>query len=124
MTTGTLEERARQSLGTSHDAIHAVVHNVLAIQRASGILADVGCGTGSLSTRVGGRFTHIVGIDAVRFDTLPEDISSSERQTSMPRHFRCGTAKLTPQSRSRRSSTSRIRVVFFANWRASRDREG
>ena len=69
-----LEQRARQTLGSSHDAIHAVVEEVLAARGVSGVLADVGCGTGQLWTRLRGRFTRGIGIDAVRFDGLPSDL--------------------------------------------------
>ena len=69
-----LEQRARQSLGCSHEAIYAVVDDVLAGRGASGVLADVGCGAGALWNRVRGRFERCIGIDAVLFEGLPLDV--------------------------------------------------
>jgi 2-polyprenyl-3-methyl-5-hydroxy-6-metoxy-1,4-benzoquinol methylase len=69
-----LHERARQSLGSSDDVIHRVVAEVLAQRGASGVIADVGCGTGQLWTRLRDRFSRCIGVDALRFDRLPADI--------------------------------------------------
>ena len=69
-----LEQRARQTLGISHDAIYSTVDAVLAWHRASGTLADIGCGTGRLWERLRGRFQRCIGVDAVRFEGLPADI--------------------------------------------------
>ena len=69
-----LERRARQSLGASHDAIYAALDAALASRGVSGTLADVGCGSGRLWTRLRGRFARCIGIDAVRFDGLPADV--------------------------------------------------
>lgn len=69
-----LERRVRQSRGASHDAIHATVEQVLVHRSARGVIADVGCGTGRLWERVRGRFSHCIGVDAVRFDSLPKDV--------------------------------------------------
>ena len=69
-----LEHRARQSLGASHEAIYAAVDDVLARHGASGVLADIGCGTGRLWERVRRRFARGIGIDAVRYDGLPADL--------------------------------------------------
>lgn len=69
-----LDTRARQTLGASHDAIHTAVEAVLAERNASGVFADVGCGTGRLWQRVRGRFSRGIGIDAIRYDGLPADL--------------------------------------------------
>jgi SAM-dependent methyltransferase len=69
-----VEARARLSLGRGHRAIHATVSTVLASRGAHGILADVGCGTGDLCRATHDRFSHCVGIDAVRYDGLPADV--------------------------------------------------
>lgn len=69
-----LERRARQTLGASHDAIYDTVEQVLARHIASGVLADVGCGTGQLWQRLRGRFGRGIGVDALRFPGLPDEI--------------------------------------------------
>jgi 2-polyprenyl-3-methyl-5-hydroxy-6-metoxy-1,4-benzoquinol methylase len=74
-TAAALEVRARQSLGRADRATHAMVAALLAARRASGVLADVGCGKGDLADEVRGRFTRIVGVDAVRYDGLPAAVS-------------------------------------------------
>jgi len=70
-----VEARARQSLGQGSQAIHATVARLLNACGATGVLADVGCGTGGLVREVRGRFAGIVGIDAVRYDGLPADVT-------------------------------------------------
>ncbi|HET7694610.1 MAG TPA: class I SAM-dependent methyltransferase [Vicinamibacterales bacterium] len=70
-----VEARARQSLGRAHRAIHATVAALLRARGARGVLADVGCGTGDLAREMGGSFESIVGIDAVRYDGLPPDVT-------------------------------------------------
>ena len=70
-----VEARARQSLGQGSQAIHATVARLLSACGATGVLADVGCGTGGLVREVRGRFAGIVGIDAVRYDGLPADVT-------------------------------------------------
>jgi SAM-dependent methyltransferase len=69
-----LESRARQSLGTSADAIHGTVATLLRERGAAGVLADVGCGTGTLWNRLGACFSRCIGLDAVRYDGLPSAI--------------------------------------------------
>ena len=69
-----VEARARQSHGSSHDAMYAAVEEVFARRGAAGVLADVGCGRGLLWERVRRRFTQCIGIDAVRFEGLPADV--------------------------------------------------
>ena len=69
-----VEERARQSLGRSHQRIYRTVAETLAARGAGGRLADVGCGSGDLWHAVRGRFTSCVGLDAVRYEGLPPDV--------------------------------------------------
>jgi 2-polyprenyl-3-methyl-5-hydroxy-6-metoxy-1,4-benzoquinol methylase len=69
-----VEQRARQSLGRSHQRIYLTVAAVLAERGASGTLADIGCGTGALWEALRGRFQSCVGVDAVRYDGLPGDV--------------------------------------------------
>lgn len=73
--TSAVEARARQSLGQGSQAIHATVARLLNACGATGVLADVGCGTGGLVREVRGRFAAVVGIDAVRYDGLPADVT-------------------------------------------------
>ena len=69
-----LESRARQSLGSSSDAIYRMVARALdAHAIKGGTLADVGCGGGHLWRAVGSRFSWYRGLDAVRYDTFPVD---------------------------------------------------
>jgi 2-polyprenyl-3-methyl-5-hydroxy-6-metoxy-1,4-benzoquinol methylase len=69
-----VEARARLSLGTSADAIHALVASLLSARKAGGVLVDVGCGSGALWTRLRGPFTRCIGVDVVRYDGLPDDV--------------------------------------------------
>lgn len=70
----TVESRARQTLGRAHPAIHHLVADLLAARGAGGVLADVGCGTGDLWRATRGRFQRGVGVDAIRYDGLPDDL--------------------------------------------------
>jgi 2-polyprenyl-3-methyl-5-hydroxy-6-metoxy-1,4-benzoquinol methylase len=69
-----VEARARQSLGRSHEAIYSTVDRVLAECGAGGTFADIGCGAGDLWRLVGPRFARCIGIDAVRYEGLPDEI--------------------------------------------------
>jgi 2-polyprenyl-3-methyl-5-hydroxy-6-metoxy-1,4-benzoquinol methylase len=70
----TLDARARQSLGSSNDAIYRMVADALAARGvARGRLVDVGCGGGALWRATSGRFDQYCGLDAVRYDGLPAD---------------------------------------------------
>lgn len=69
-----LEERARQSAGSSSDAIHALVEALLVERGAGGVVADIGCGTGRLWQRLRPRFSGCIAVDAIRFDGLPADL--------------------------------------------------
>ena len=73
-----VEARARQSLGRGHERIHALVASLLASRRADGTLADVGCGTGDLWRATRDRFARCVGVDAVRYPDLPQDVVFTE----------------------------------------------
>lgn len=67
-----LEARARQSLGSSHDAIYRMVAIALVRHGAlGGRIVDVGCGTGGLFPLLGGRFQSYCGLDAVRYEAFP-----------------------------------------------------
>jgi 2-polyprenyl-3-methyl-5-hydroxy-6-metoxy-1,4-benzoquinol methylase len=74
MVSSELEQRARQTLGSSHEAIYTAVEELLAERGASGVIADVGCGGGALWDRLRSRFERCIGIDAVLFDELPLDV--------------------------------------------------
>jgi 2-polyprenyl-3-methyl-5-hydroxy-6-metoxy-1,4-benzoquinol methylase len=70
----TLEARARQSLGSSHDAIYGMVDRALAARDvAGGRLVDVGCGSGGLWRLLAPRFALYCGLDAVRYQGFPVD---------------------------------------------------
>ncbi len=67
-----VENRARQSLGISSDPVYQMVAKTIAQQHpGGGVLVDVGCGSGKLSSFVGDRFHRYIGVDAVRYDDLP-----------------------------------------------------
>jgi 2-polyprenyl-3-methyl-5-hydroxy-6-metoxy-1,4-benzoquinol methylase len=67
-----LEARARQSLGSSSEAIYRMVARALDARGINGgTLVDVGCGQGGLWRAVGGRFSRYCGLDAVRYDGFP-----------------------------------------------------
>jgi 2-polyprenyl-3-methyl-5-hydroxy-6-metoxy-1,4-benzoquinol methylase len=69
-----VEERARQSIGQSSDAIHEAVLDALIERKISAnTLLDVGCGTGSLRARVRSHCTRYIGADAVRHQGFPAD---------------------------------------------------
>lgn len=68
-----VEQRARQSLGGSDDAIHRLVAEVVSSRHPDGgTVVDVGCGTGGLRRHLFG-FERYVGVDAVRYDGFPAD---------------------------------------------------
>lgn len=72
--TGDVEQRARLSLGRSHQRIYRTVADVLVARNAGGVLADVGCGSGDLWQALRGPFRSCIGVDAVRYDGLPPDV--------------------------------------------------
>lgn len=68
-----LETRARQSLGTSDNAIYRMVVQLLERHGAlGGRLIDVGCGQGQLRAALGSGFHAYSGLDAVEYDAFPE----------------------------------------------------
>jgi 2-polyprenyl-3-methyl-5-hydroxy-6-metoxy-1,4-benzoquinol methylase len=69
-----LQVRARQSLGSSDAAIYRAVEAVVSARGASGVLADVGCGRGALWTHLRPFFSRCIGIDAVHYEALGEDV--------------------------------------------------
>ena len=70
-----VEARARQSLGRGHGRIHALVASLLGERSAGGgTLLDVGCGAGDLWRATHHRFRRCIGVDAVRYPELPEEI--------------------------------------------------
>jgi 2-polyprenyl-3-methyl-5-hydroxy-6-metoxy-1,4-benzoquinol methylase len=67
-----LEERARQSLGVSEDAIYRMVSSAVdTYGLAGGRLLDVGCGGAGLWSLLSDRFTEYCGLDAVRYERFP-----------------------------------------------------
>jgi 2-polyprenyl-3-methyl-5-hydroxy-6-metoxy-1,4-benzoquinol methylase len=70
-----VERRARLSLGRSHDRIYRTVGEMLAGRAAGGVLADVGCGRGDLWQALRGPFHSCIGVDAVRYDGLPAEVT-------------------------------------------------
>ena len=68
-----VDARARQSLGTSSDAIHEMIAS--AVQRhdiRGNKVFDVGCGRGALHAAVRERFVDYHGLDAVRYSGFPD----------------------------------------------------
>ncbi len=73
-----LEDRARQSLGASNDAIHQMVADAVDRHDIKGVrMFDVGCGHGSLHGALKHRFAEYRGLDAVRYERLPADVEFS-----------------------------------------------
>jgi len=70
-----LEGRARQSLGSSDDAIYALVVEAIRRHRgAGGRLIDVGCGRGGLLRATDRLCDTYCGLDAVRYEALPPEV--------------------------------------------------
>lgn len=70
-----LEARARQSLGSSEQAIYDMVAAAIdAHNLGGGRLVDVGCGGGALWRTVSARFASYCGLDAVRYGSFPDDL--------------------------------------------------
>lgn len=69
-----VEARARLSLGRADEVIHAMVTGIFERHAANGLLVDVGCGRGDLRRLTRPRFSHCIGLDAVKYDGLPEDV--------------------------------------------------
>lgn len=79
-----LQARARQSLGSSEAAIHHTVAAVLRERGAGGVLADVGCGGGSLWRELEPAFSRCLGVDAVRYDGLPDAVEFTYADLDRP----------------------------------------
>ena len=74
-----LEVRARQSLGSSHDAIYHMVERALSARDIEGgRLVDVGCGSAGLWRLLAHRFDSYCGLDAVRYEGIPIDAEFRE----------------------------------------------
>ena len=69
-----VQARAALSLGRGHDRIHRTAARLLEARGARGVLLDAGCGTGDLWRLVSGRFDACLGVDAIRYPGLPEDV--------------------------------------------------
>ena len=67
-----LEARAQQSLGASDDAIYAAAADALRRRGARGRIVDVGCGAGRLRTFLGDIIESYAGVDAIRYEGLPQ----------------------------------------------------
>jgi 2-polyprenyl-3-methyl-5-hydroxy-6-metoxy-1,4-benzoquinol methylase len=68
------EVRARQSRGTSHDAILGMVRRALESRKITGeCLLDVGCGAGNLYRCVASSFRRYIGVDVVQYAGFPEE---------------------------------------------------
>jgi 2-polyprenyl-3-methyl-5-hydroxy-6-metoxy-1,4-benzoquinol methylase len=66
------EARAWLSLGSSHEAIYAMVARVVAgLRNREGDLLDVGCGSGGLWPYVREHFATYTGVDVVPYDGFP-----------------------------------------------------
>jgi len=70
-----VEARARLSAGQSAIVVHDAVLAALTERgvSAASCLLDVGCGTGTLRSRVSGICERYIGADAVRYDGFPPD---------------------------------------------------
>jgi 2-polyprenyl-3-methyl-5-hydroxy-6-metoxy-1,4-benzoquinol methylase len=72
---GSLEQRARQSMGVSAETIYQRVALTLEARHVEGeLFLDVGCGSGNLYPYVRNRFRHYVGVDAVHYDGFPAGV--------------------------------------------------
>jgi 2-polyprenyl-3-methyl-5-hydroxy-6-metoxy-1,4-benzoquinol methylase len=73
MVSPAVEVRARRSRGTSNADILKMVLRVIEQRHLGGqCIVDMGCGQGDLYGYVRSRFTHYIGIDAVRYEDFPK----------------------------------------------------
>jgi 2-polyprenyl-3-methyl-5-hydroxy-6-metoxy-1,4-benzoquinol methylase len=79
-----LQARARQSLGSSETAIYRTVAALLRERGAGGVLADVGCGSGNLWRELEPGFARCLGVDAVRYDGLPDTVEFTNADLDRP----------------------------------------
>lgn len=73
----TVEDRARQSLGSSSQPIYQMVRKLIAsrLERLRPItLVDVGCGTGNLFGFVSDLVDRYEGVDVLSYDTFPKHL--------------------------------------------------
>jgi len=88
-----LEARARQSLGSSGEAIYQLVASALERRRISGkLLVDVGCGTGGLLDFVNRYAAHYVGVDVIHYEDFPaaaefKQIDLDTGQSKLPNDY-------------------------------------
>ncbi|HWZ46214.1 MAG TPA: class I SAM-dependent methyltransferase [Candidatus Saccharimonadales bacterium] len=70
-----LETRSRMSLGISSPAIYEMVARALSARGVrGGAFLDIGCGCGQLWQYLGRHFDEYIGVDAVRYEDLPQGI--------------------------------------------------
>jgi SAM-dependent methyltransferase len=88
-----VEIRARQSHGSSSNAIYEMVAKAL-VERHSGdgVLVDVGCGAGNLWKFVNHQANLYIGVDAVRYDGFPSEAEF------IPHNFDAGKVPLADES--------------------------
>jgi 2-polyprenyl-3-methyl-5-hydroxy-6-metoxy-1,4-benzoquinol methylase len=70
-----VQDRAARSLGRAHDRIHRTAIRMLEARGAGGRLLDAGCGTGDLWRMASRQFSACIGIDAVRYPGLSEEVT-------------------------------------------------
>lgn len=81
-----LDARARLTRGTSGETIHAMVETLVAERHVGGgVLVDVGCGTGAMCARLARRFDRCIGVDAVRYDGVPDFVQFVSHDLDTPR---------------------------------------
>jgi 2-polyprenyl-3-methyl-5-hydroxy-6-metoxy-1,4-benzoquinol methylase len=69
-----VEERARQSHGSSEEAIYRMVQRSLSERNIKGrVLIDVGCGVGNLREFVSDHCARYIGVDVLRYEDFPAD---------------------------------------------------
>lgn len=69
-----VQDRARQSLGVSADAIYAAVADALRERQVRGAIADIGAGEGRFRAAASDLCTSYVAIDVLRHPALPPDV--------------------------------------------------
>ena len=80
-----VENRALQSQGTSDAGIYEMAASALSEHFAgSGILVDVGCGSGQLRAFVSSFFDKYVGVDVIRYGEFPDDCEFHQSDLNKP----------------------------------------
>jgi 2-polyprenyl-3-methyl-5-hydroxy-6-metoxy-1,4-benzoquinol methylase len=78
-------DRARVTLGSSNDSIYRMIVTALGRRGISGgHLVDVGCGQGGLWPVLRHEFSAYTGVDALRYDTFPPDLTLFEVDLDAP----------------------------------------